>query len=81
VFGVVLTFGCLHDMPHPDRAARAIKRCLVTEGTWLIKEIRAGETWQENLARPPPSRLLGWRRNDRQAPGRTKVSLFGSFCP
>jgi SAM-dependent methyltransferase len=52
VFDLILSFDCLHDMPYPDRAARAVRRCLKPGGTWLIKEIRAGETWQENLAHP-----------------------------
>ncbi len=41
VFGLVLTFDCLHDVPRPDEAARAIRRCITGGGTWLIKEIRA----------------------------------------
>jgi 2-polyprenyl-3-methyl-5-hydroxy-6-metoxy-1,4-benzoquinol methylase len=59
VFDLVLTFDCLHDMPHPDRAARAIRRCLKPDGTWLIKEIRAGETWQDNLALPVAAMFYG----------------------
>jgi 2-polyprenyl-3-methyl-5-hydroxy-6-metoxy-1,4-benzoquinol methylase len=59
VFDLVLTFDCLHDMPHPDRAARAIRRCLKPDGTWLIKEIRAGETWQDNLAHPVAALFYG----------------------
>lgn len=59
VFGLVLTFDCLHDMPRPEQAARAIRRCLTGDGTWLIKEIRAGETWQDNLAHPVAAMLYG----------------------
>ena len=58
-FDLVLTFDCLHDMPHPERAARAVRRCLKTDGTWLIKEIRAGETWQDNLAHPVAAMFYG----------------------
>jgi 2-polyprenyl-3-methyl-5-hydroxy-6-metoxy-1,4-benzoquinol methylase len=58
-FDLVLTFDCLHDMPHPDRTARAVRRCLKTDGTWLIKEIRAGETWQDNLAHPVAAMFYG----------------------
>jgi SAM-dependent methyltransferase len=58
-FGLVLTFDCLHDMPRPDEAARAIRRCLTGDGTWLVKEIRAGETWQANLAHPVAAMLYG----------------------
>jgi SAM-dependent methyltransferase len=59
LFGLVLTFDCLHDMPRPDEAARAIRRCLAGDGTWLVKEIRAGETWQDNLAHPVAAMLYG----------------------
>jgi 2-polyprenyl-3-methyl-5-hydroxy-6-metoxy-1,4-benzoquinol methylase len=59
VFDLVLTFDCLHDMPHPGRAARAIRGCITADGTWLIKEIRAGETWQDNLAHPVAAMLYG----------------------
>jgi 2-polyprenyl-3-methyl-5-hydroxy-6-metoxy-1,4-benzoquinol methylase len=59
LFDLVLTFDCLHDMPHPDRAAAAIRRCLEPDGTWLIKEIRAGETWQENITHPVAAMFYG----------------------
>lgn len=59
VFDLVLTFDCLHDMPHPDRAARAVRRCINADGTWLIKEIRAGETWQANLTHPVAAMFYG----------------------
>jgi SAM-dependent methyltransferase len=58
-FDLILTFDCLHDMPHPEQAARAIRRCLTGDGTWLIKEIRAGETWQDNLAHPVAAMFYG----------------------
>jgi SAM-dependent methyltransferase len=59
VFDLVLTFDCLHDMPHPDQAARAVHRCLKTDGTWLIKEIRAGESWQDDLTHPVAALFYG----------------------
>ena len=59
VFDLVLTFDCLHDMPHPDRAARAVRGCINEDGTWLIKEIRAGETWPDNLAHPAAAMFYG----------------------
>jgi 2-polyprenyl-3-methyl-5-hydroxy-6-metoxy-1,4-benzoquinol methylase len=58
-FDVVLTFDCLHDMPHPDRAMRSIRRCIAADGTWLIKDIRAGETWQEKQKIPVLAMLYG----------------------
>ena len=37
---LVLTFDCLHDMPHPDRTIAAIGRAAAPDSTWLVKEIR-----------------------------------------
>jgi hypothetical protein len=59
LFGLILTFDCMHDMPRPGDAARAIRRCLTGDGTWLVKEIRAGETWRDNLAHPVAAMLYG----------------------
>ena len=51
-FDLILTFDCLHDMTHPDQAVAAVARALRRDGVWLIKEVRAGETWEENLRNP-----------------------------
>ena len=51
-FDLVLTFDCLHDMAHPAEALAAVRRCLRSDGTLLVKEIRAGASWQENLRNP-----------------------------
>jgi SAM-dependent methyltransferase len=54
-FDLVLTFDCLHDMPRPDVAARAVRRSIRDDGTWLIKDIRS--TGDFDLDRRNP--LLG----------------------
>lgn len=51
-YDLVLTLDCLHDMPRPQEAASAIRRSLTADGTWLVKEIRAGASWSENLKNP-----------------------------
>ena len=51
-FDLVITFDCLHDMSHPLEAIAAIRRSIRPDGTWLIKEIRAGATWEENQGNP-----------------------------
>lgn len=58
-FDLVLTFDCLHDMTRPDAAAAAVRRALHPEGTWLIKEVRAGESWEENLRNPVLAMMYG----------------------
>lgn len=58
-FDLVLTFDCLHDMAHPTKAVAAIRRSLRPDGVWLIKEIRAGSTWEDNLRNPVLAMMYG----------------------
>ena len=58
-YDLVLTFDCLHDMCFPDRAARAIRRALHTDGTWLIKEIRSSGDWLLDQRNPVLAMMYG----------------------
>lgn len=58
-FDLAMTLDCLHDMPDPAGAAAAVHRCLRPDGTWLIKEIRAGATWEENQRNPMLALMYG----------------------
>lgn len=57
-FGLALTFDCLHDMTHPEETAAAIRRALSAEGVWLIAEVKAHPTYEENVERNPMSALM-----------------------
>jgi SAM-dependent methyltransferase len=59
-YSLVLTFDCLHDMTRPDLAARAIRRAIADDGTWLIKEIRCDDTWGGNRRNPMLAMFLGF---------------------
>ena len=56
--GFITTFDCLHDMTRPDEAMRAIRRALRDDGTWLICDIKAYETYEANLERNPMAALM-----------------------
>jgi SAM-dependent methyltransferase len=51
-FDLVLTFDCLHDMPHPDRTIAAIGRAIRPDGTWLAKDIRSTGTFERDARNP-----------------------------
>lgn len=51
-YDVVLTFDCLHDMTHPDRAVADIRSHIADDGVLLVKEIRSAATFEENRANP-----------------------------
>jgi ubiquinone/menaquinone biosynthesis C-methylase UbiE len=48
-FDLVATFDSLHDMGDPLGAARHIRDALAPDGTWLIVEPAAGDTFEDNL--------------------------------
>jgi 2-polyprenyl-3-methyl-5-hydroxy-6-metoxy-1,4-benzoquinol methylase len=58
-YDLVLTLDCLHDMPHPAEALTAIRRSIRDDGTLLVKDIRSGVTWAENLRNPLLALMYG----------------------
>lgn len=57
-FDFVTAFDCLHDMTHPAEAMRAVRRAIKADGTWLIVDINAKPTFEENLARNPMAAMM-----------------------
>jgi 2-polyprenyl-3-methyl-5-hydroxy-6-metoxy-1,4-benzoquinol methylase len=51
-FDLILTFDCIHDMPHPAEAIAAIREAVAPCGVWIIKDIRSGPEWSQNLRNP-----------------------------
>ena len=58
-YDFIMTLDCLHDMPRPTEAAAAIRGAVRPAGTWLIKEIRSGPAWQDNLRNPVLALMYG----------------------
>jgi 2-polyprenyl-3-methyl-5-hydroxy-6-metoxy-1,4-benzoquinol methylase len=59
-FDLVMTLDCLHDMARPDQTAEAIRGALAPGGTWLIKEMRCGPTYESNLGNPLQALMYGY---------------------
>jgi SAM-dependent methyltransferase len=57
-FDLVTTFDCLHDMTHPDRVMRAIRKALKPDGTWLIADVKARESYEENVEKNPMAGMM-----------------------
>ncbi|MDQ3662900.1 MAG: class I SAM-dependent methyltransferase [Actinomycetota bacterium] len=55
-YDLICTFDAIHDMGDPVDVARHIRRALGPDGTWLIVELNAGDTVEDN--RNPLGRLL-----------------------
>lgn len=55
---VVFTFDCLHDMTHPGEMAAAIHRALRPDGTWLLVDVKALDSFALNVAHNPMTSLM-----------------------
>jgi len=48
-YDFVAFFDCLHDMGDPVGAAKAVKKALAPDGTWMVVEPFAGDRLEDNL--------------------------------
>lgn len=55
---LVTAFDCIHDMTHPADVMRAIRRSLKPDGTWLLVDIKALDTFAENVSKNPMASLM-----------------------
>jgi len=55
---LVTAFDCVHDMTHPAETMDAIRRSLRPDGTWLLVDIKALDTFEENVSKNPMASLM-----------------------
>lgn len=59
-FDLIMTLECMHDMARPDLTAKAIRGALTEDGTWLVKEIKCGPTYESNERNPMRALMYGY---------------------
>jgi len=57
-FAFVTSFDCLHDMAHPAAVMRAVRAAIDPDGTWLIADIKAHPSYEENAQRNPMAAMM-----------------------
>jgi SAM-dependent methyltransferase len=57
-FAFVTTFDCLHDMTDPASVMRRIRNAITPDGTWLIADIKARASYEENVERNPMAAMM-----------------------
>lgn len=55
---LILTFDCIHDMAHPQAVIADIRRAVKHDGTWLLVDIKALDTFDENNQKNPMAALM-----------------------
>jgi len=57
-FDFICTFDCIHDMTRPTEMMHVIRRALADDGSWLLVDIKARDTLEENVSKNPMASLL-----------------------
>jgi 2-polyprenyl-3-methyl-5-hydroxy-6-metoxy-1,4-benzoquinol methylase len=57
-FDLVTTFDCLHDMTRPEEMVHLIRAAVGDDGTWLLVDMKARDTFSENMAKNPMAALM-----------------------
>ena len=55
---LVTTFDCIHDMTHPQDVVDAIRRAIAPDGSWLLVDIKARESFAENVRKNPMASMM-----------------------
>jgi len=56
--GFVTTFDCIHDMTHPFEMMQALRGAIAPDGTWLLVDIKAHDSFALNAERNPMAPLM-----------------------
>ncbi|MEQ1872164.1 MAG: methyltransferase domain-containing protein [Ilumatobacteraceae bacterium] len=55
---LVTTFDCIHDMTQPQQMMHAIRSALKPDGVWLLVDIKALDTFEQNARKNPMASLM-----------------------
>jgi SAM-dependent methyltransferase len=56
--GFVTTFDCIHDMTHPLQMMQALRSAIAPDGTWLLVDIKAHDSFAMNAEKNPMASLM-----------------------
>ncbi len=55
---LVTTFDCMHDMTHPQQVMQSLRAAVSEDGTWLLVDIKALDTFDQNVRKNPMASLM-----------------------
>jgi 2-polyprenyl-3-methyl-5-hydroxy-6-metoxy-1,4-benzoquinol methylase len=55
---LITTFDCIHDMTRPLDIMRSLRQAITPDGTWLLVDIKAHESFEVNATRNPMASLM-----------------------
>lgn len=55
---LITTFDCIHDMTQPQQMMNAIREAIKPDGVWLLVDIKALDTFEQNARKNPMASLM-----------------------
>ncbi len=55
---LITTFDCMHDMTHPQQMMESLRAAIADDGTWLLVDIKALDTFADNVRKNPMAALM-----------------------
>jgi 2-polyprenyl-3-methyl-5-hydroxy-6-metoxy-1,4-benzoquinol methylase len=55
---LVTTFDCIHDMTDPQGMMHAIRQAITHDGSWLLVDVKARDTFAQNVEKNPMAALM-----------------------
>jgi 2-polyprenyl-3-methyl-5-hydroxy-6-metoxy-1,4-benzoquinol methylase len=55
---LITTFDCIHDMTHPQQMMESLRAAIAPDGTWLLVDIKAHDTFADNATKNPMASLM-----------------------
>ena len=55
---LITTFDCIHDMTRPGDMMRSLRKAIAPDGVWLLADIKAHETFEQNASTNPMASLM-----------------------
>ncbi len=55
---LITTFDCIHDMTHPQQMMESLRAAIAPDGTWLLVDIKAQDTFADNMRKNPMASLM-----------------------
>jgi ubiquinone/menaquinone biosynthesis C-methylase UbiE len=55
---LITTFDCIHDMTRPQQMMEMLRRAIRNDGTWLLVDIKAHDTFADNARKNPMAALM-----------------------
>ena len=55
---LITTFDCIHDMTHPQQMMETLRTAIAPDGTWLLVDIKAQDTFADNMRKNPMASLM-----------------------